>query len=248
MKSNQEILPNEIHQTIANNQVSQLTLKDGTILKISESKQSDQSNFILKDKVSLINRRKNKNQSENEQKNLNDNGLHNHHRDGIGAFGQHFQTEYSQVCPDCIEGPGGIIKKRENYILYVSKNITEENVSKKHKKSCNYEMQQKGNQENIPIMQNSQKVQNKKEGKVISQGYVEVNDVPVFEPKPKLRNDKKGQGGQICPECREAEKMQNIQQNQDGEILCSECYNEQEGNTNEEKITTTVKVLVPDNE
>ena len=133
MESSQEILPEEIHQTIANNQISHITLKDGTILEISESDQLAQNNQIIKDKTSLINRRKNKDKKENEQKNANDKGIHNHYKDSIGSFGQHFQTEYSQVCPDCTEGPGGIIKQRKNYVLYVSKNITEANISKKHK-------------------------------------------------------------------------------------------------------------------
>ena len=232
MESSIEILPEEIHQTIANNQVSQINLKDGTILTISESNNLAQNNLNLKGKTSLINRKKNK--KENGQKNSNDKSIHNHYKGDIGSFGQHFQTEYSQVCPDCMEGPGGIIKRRKNYVLYVSKNITEANISKRHNKNCDYKMQQHTNQENIQIVQN---VRNKGE-KVISQGYVEVNDVPVFEPKPKLRNEQVGDYN--------VDKIQNNQQNQGGEYLCPEC--EQEDNINEEKITTTVKVLVPDNE
>ena len=243
MESSQEILPDEIHQTIANNQISHITLKDGTILRISESNQLAQNNQIIKDKTSLINRRKNKNKKENEQKNTNDKEIHNHYKDSIGSFGQHFQTEYSPVCPDCTEGPGGIIKQRKNYVLYVSKNITEANISKNHKNNCDHQVEQKtSNQENIQIVQ-ERNVQNKGE-KVISQGTVEVNDVPVIEPKTILRNE---QGEEkLCPECSEVEKIQNNKQNRKGEYLCPEC--EQEENINEEKITTTVKVLVPDNE
>ena len=243
MESSQEILPEEIHQTIANNQISHITLKDGTILKISESNQLTQNNQIIKDKTSLINRRKNKDKKENEQKNANDKGIHNHYKDSIGSFGQHFQTEYSQVCPDCTEGPGGIIKQRKNYVLYASKNITEANISKKHKNNCDHQVQQKtSNQENIQIV-NERNVKNKGE-KVISRGTVEVNDKPVIEPKTILRNERGEE--KVCPECSEAEKIQNNQLNQGGEYLCPEC--EQEENINEEKITTTVKVLVPDNE
>ena len=235
----QAISPSEIHQTIATNQVTELQLKDGTILKISpKTEQSTQQNFILKEKVNLI-KRKNKNQNENVQKNLNDQGIHNHHKDGLGSFGQHFKTEYGQFCPDCIEGPGGIVKRRQNYLLYVSKNVTEGNLSKK-KKNCDYQINQNAQyQQKIQIGQNYQK----KGEKIISQGYVDVNDVPILEPKIRLRSE---QG--ICPDCCQAEKgLNTIQENDVEEYLCPECNAEQVDNTNEEKITTTVKVLVPDN-
>lgn len=234
----QAISPNEIHQTIASNQVTELKLKDGTILKIApKTGQSAQQNFILKDKVNLI-KRKNKKQNENVQKNFNDQEIHNHHKDGLGSFGQHFITEYSQFCPDCTEGPGGIVKRRQNYVLYVSKNVTEGNLSKK-KKNCGYQINQ-----NSQYKQNIQTAQNyQQEGeKIISQGYIDVTDVPIFEPKIRLRNE---QG--ICPDCSQAEKGLNvIQENEGEENICPEC--EQGDNINGEKITTTVKVLVPDND
>ena len=236
----QAISPTEIHQTIASNEVTELKLKDGTILKISpNSVQSTQQNFILKQKVNLI-KRKNKNQNENVQKNLNEQGIHNHHKDGLGSFGQHFITEYSRFCPDCTEGPGGIVKRRQNYVLYVSKNVTEGNLSKK-KKNCNYQINQNVQyQQNIQIAQNNQK----NGEKIISQGFIDVNEVPAFEPKIKLRNE---QG--ICPDCYQVEKGLNaIQEIAGEENLCPECNAEQGGNINGEKVTTTVKVLVPDND
>lgn len=237
--SAQSISPAQIHQTIENNQVTELRLKDGTILKISpKTGQSTQQNFILKDKVNLI-KRKIKNQNENMQKNLNDQGIHNHHKDGLGSFGQHFITEYGEFCPDCTEGPGGIVKRRQNYVLYVSKNVTEENLSKK-KKDCNYQISQKAQYGQIQIDQNYQQ----KGGKIISQGYVDVNYVPVFEPKIRLRNEQR-----ICPDCYQAEKGLNvIQENIVQEKLCPGCDAEQAGNIIGEKVTTTVKVLVPDND
>ena len=231
------IFPNEIKQTLAANQdqVSQLTLKDGTILKITpKTNLLNQNNFILKDKVTLIKR---KNQNENLQKNLNDEGVHNHHQDGIGSFGQHFKTEYSPVCPDCTDGPGGVIKQRQNYILYVSKNVTEENLSNKRKKNCNYQNQKSDYQGNILINQYGSNTQNKGE-KVISRGYIEVNDVPIIKPNIRLRNEQIPNREMVCPDCTQA---------QNGENLCPEC-NADEENINEEKVTTTVKVLVPDNE
>ena len=235
----QAISPSEIHQTIATNQVTELQLKDGTILKISpKTEQSTQQNFILKEKVNLI-KRKNKKQNENIQKNLNDQGIHNHHKDGLGSFGQHFKTEYGQFCPDCIEGPGGIVKRRQNYLLYVSKNVTEGNLSKK-KKNCDYQINQNVQyQQKIQIGQNYQK----KGEKIISQGYVDVNDVPIFEPKIRLRSEQR-----ICPDCCQAEKGLNTIQENIEENLCPECNAEQVDNINGEKITTTVKVMVPDND
>ena len=48
----QAISATEIHRTIANNQIAELKLKDGTILKISpKSGQSNQQNYILKVKL-----------------------------------------------------------------------------------------------------------------------------------------------------------------------------------------------------
>ena len=48
----------------------------------------------------------------------------------------------------------------------------------------------------------------------------------------------------MCPECSEGENVQKVNQlqNQGGDNLCPDCYNEEQ----EEKFTTTVKVLVPD--
>ena len=103
MASLQTISQNEIYQTIATNQVSEIKLKDGSIMKIAT-------------KTSKSNQ------------NVKNNERHNHHQDGIGSFGQHFKTEYSRVCPDCVDDTGAIIKKRQNYVLYVSKNVTEENI------------------------------------------------------------------------------------------------------------------------
>ena len=237
MQTTAVIFPNEIQQTLAanQNQVSQLTLKDGTILKITpKTNLLSQNNFILRDKVTLIKR---KHKNENLQKNTNDDGVHNHHQDGMGSFGQHFKTEYSPVCPDCTDGPGGVIKQRQNYILYVSKNVTEENLSNKRKKICNYENQQTNYQGNIIINKYDPNTQNKGE-KVISRGYIEVNEIPTIKPNIRLRNQQITNNEMVCPDCTQA---------QNGENLCPDC-NVDDENINEEKVTTTVKVLVPDNE
>ena len=234
------ISPTEVHQTIGSNQVTELKLKDGAILKISpKTGQSAQRNFILKAKVNLI-KRKNKIQNENVLKNLNAQGIHNHLKDGLGSFGQHFITEYSQFCPDCTEGPGGIVKRRQNYVLYVSKNVTEGNLSKK-KKNCDYQIKQNTQyHQNIQIVQNYQQ----KGEKIISQGFIDVNEIPVTEPKIRLRKEQK-----ICQDCSKAEKGLNaFQENVGEENVCPKCSAEKGDNINGEKITTTVKVLVPDND
>ena len=200
----QTISPDEIYQTIAANEISKPELKDGTILKINPN---------LKGK---------------DNQKMNGQERHNHHQDGIGSFGQHFKTEYSSVCPGCISGPGAIIKKRQNYVLYVSKNVTEANISK-NKDKCNNPAQQQGiyGSGNLNIVPKKRKIIPKKGGnggRIISQGYVDYNQVPVLEPKIKLRNEQNAYGYNLCPDC----------------VI------EEEGN--EEKVTTTVQVLVPENQ
>ena len=220
--------PNEIFQTIATNQISELKLKDGTIMKFGQNTGNSNLNY--------------------NNKTFKNKERHNHHQDGIGSFGQHFKTEYNQLCPDCMDG-AGVLKQRQNYVLYVSKNVTNGDISKKHKNTnvCQLPQQVPVQQKN-QISQNSTKISyNQQQGnKVISQGYAECDYVPVPEPKPKLRKElnRYQKNVNICPECAEGEKVQNVnqQQAQVGDNLCPDCYNEEQ----EEKITTTVKVLVPD--
>ena len=110
------ISKNDLIQTLATNQISELKLKDGTIMKVMpETGNSSQNSYNLNYTQTFQNKEQ-----------------HNHHQDGIGSFGQHFKTEYSQVCPDCMNG-AGVLKQRQNYVLYVSKNVTEENISQKKK-------------------------------------------------------------------------------------------------------------------
>ena len=215
--------PNDIFQTIATNQISEVKLKDGTIMKISPNTgNSSHNNYNL-----------NYNNYENTYKNKE---RHNHHQDGIGSFGQHFKTEYSQICPDCIDG-AGVLKQRQNYVLYVSKNVTEENISKKNK--CDNQMQQQTYpRNNVKIVPQKRRLFPKKGGmggkgggRVISQGYVDYNGKPVLEPKIRLRN-------------KQNNYAYNYQQNNGVYNLCQECNAEEEAN--EEKITKTVKVLVPE--
>ena len=133
-------------------------------------------------------------------------------------------------------------------MLYVSKNVTEEDISKKHKNKTVVEVPEQVPVKPKPINQNYTKVSynQQQSGKVISQGYAECDYVPIPQPKPKLRNqiNKYQINLNMCPECSEGEKVQNVSQlhNQVGDNLCPDYYNEEQY----EKITTTVKVLVPD--
>ena len=70
MASLPTISQNEIYQTIATNQVSEIKLKDGSIMKIAT-------------KASKLNQNVKKN-----------NERHNHHQDGIGSFGQRNIVEF----------------------------------------------------------------------------------------------------------------------------------------------------------
>ena len=175
MESIQTILPSEIHQTIASNQITELMLKDGTILEITP-------NLGPLNKKKIIRRNKSSTSAQTKIQNFQENlkGNHKHYNDGNGLFGQHFKTEYSQICPDCTE-VGGIIKRRQNYVLYVSKNVTEENISKKHKNKNNSQThQQVPIQGRIPISYNyTKQTYNQQGGRVISQGFVECDYVPV---------------------------------------------------------------------
>ena len=110
MKAPQTILPSLIKQVLLSNDVAQIQLKDGTILTINDSG-SKNGQYI----------------DEKEEN-------HSHHKGDIGYFGHHFKTEYTKnVCPDCMNREGAVIKKRQNYVLYVSKHCSDNDVALKHK-------------------------------------------------------------------------------------------------------------------
>ena len=101
MEAPQTILPSLLQQALLSNDVAQIQLKDGTILTINDS--ASKNGQYIKEK------------GEN----------HSHHKGDIGYFGHHFKTEYTKnVCPDCFNREGAVIKKRQNYVLYVSKHCS----------------------------------------------------------------------------------------------------------------------------
>ena len=117
------ILPTQIREVLSSNEISQIQLKDGTIIRITDSN-IPQYNIASQE----VQQSNSMNSVELEEKE----GGHNHHK-GMGYFGHHFKTQYyNNLCADCMTG-GGVVKKRKNYVLYVSKNCTENDVALKHK-------------------------------------------------------------------------------------------------------------------
>ena len=117
------ILPTQIREVLSSNEISQIQLKDGTIIRITDSN-IPQYNIASQE----VQQSSSMNSVELEEKE----GGHNHHK-GMGYFGHHFKTQYyNNLCADCMTG-GGVVKKRKNYVLYVSKNCTENDVALKHK-------------------------------------------------------------------------------------------------------------------
>ena len=121
MELNQMIFPNQVREVLSSNEVSQIQLKDGTIIRINEPNVPNYNTF-KETKLNEV-------ELEEEQAEKG----HNHHKGEFGYFGHHFKTEYNELCPDCLSCGGGVVKKRKNYVLYVSKNCTESDVALKHK-------------------------------------------------------------------------------------------------------------------
>ena len=256
------ILPTQIREVLSSNEISQIQLKDGTIIRITDSN-IPQYNIASQE----VQQSSSMNSVELEEKE----GGHNHHK-GMGYFGHHFKTQYyNNLCADCMTG-GGVVKKRKNYVLYVSKNCTENDVALKHKlrKSKkqqtqeniqtvqeqikeNIEEQIKENieeeikeQEQIPVQVEENQIEQKEneeqlknnegEGqpeKIIMEGYVECNDVPILEEKIILRKDSNNKQENLCNECKnETENINNIETN---ENICNECKEEINTENNEQQ-------------
>ena len=131
------ILPTQVREVLSSNEISQIQLKDGTILRITDSN-IPQYNIASQE----VQQTSSMNSVEFEEKE----GGHNHHKAGIGYFGHHFKTQYyNNLCADCMIG-GGVVKKRKNYVLYVSKNCSENDVALKHKLRKSEKQQQQNNQ------------------------------------------------------------------------------------------------------
>lgn len=246
MESIQSITTNEVPQALATNQVTEILLKDGTVLKLAgNSNTNSQEKYILrhlgKDSTFAQNQVVATGQTQTVLKMGDKTKQHAHNfKDGnMGAFGQHYRTEYNDVCTHSLNAKGKL-KQRKNYVLYVSKNCTENNISRKNRR--------KDNPQKIaaPKMQNSIPPYQPGPGeKVVSTGYVECYDVPVFPPQVRLRNEQNNED--LCPDCQDEVAVNQNEQNLNPEVADDMVEGEGEEDFNQEKLTTTVQVLVPEN-
>ena len=248
MESVQSITTNEVPQALASNQVTEILLKDGTVLKLAgNSNKNSQEKYILRHpgKGSTLAQNQivtTENSTEQTKVVLNRAKPHYHNfKDGnMGAFGQHYRTEYNDVCTHSLNAKGKL-KQRQNYVLYVSKNCTEENnISRKNRRRPNPQKKAAPKkQNNIPQYQPGPGE------RVVSTGYVECYDVPVIPPKIRLRNEQKKED--LCPNCQNEVQVNQYEQNLNPVPAEDMVEGEGEDDMNQEKLTTTVQVLVPEN-
>ena len=239
------ILPTQIREVLSSNSISQIQLKDGTIMRIIDS------NIPQYNTTSQEIQQSSMNSVEFEEKE----GRHDHHKGGIGYFGHHFKTQYyNNYCADCMIG-GGVIKKRKNYVLYVSKNCTENDVALKHKSRKSEKQQQKNQiiqeqiKENIQeqieqIKENiEEQIKENIEEQIIEEEQKEQEQIPVQieenqiiqkESETQLKNNE-GQPEEIIMEgyveCNEVPILEEKiilrkDENNKEENLCNECKNE----------------------
>ena len=241
------ILPTQIREVLSSNEISQIQLKDGTIIRITDSN-IPQYNIASQE----VQQSSSMNSVELEEKE----GGHNHHK-GMGYFGHHFKTQYyNNLCADCMTG-GGVVKKRKNYVLYVSKNCTENDVALKHKlrKSEKQQIQeniqtvQEQIKENIEeqIKENiEEQIKENIEEEIKEQEQipvqVEENQIEQKENEEQLKNNEgEGQPEEIIMEgyveCNDVPILEEKiilrkDSNNKQENLCNECKNETENINN----------------
>ena len=241
------ILPTQIREVLSSNEISQIQLKDGTIIRITDSN-IPQYNIASQE----VQQSSSMNSVELEEKE----GRHNHHK-GMGYFGHHFKTQYyNNLCADCMTG-GGVVKKRKNYVLYVSKNCTENDVALKHKlrKSEKQQIQeniqtvQEQIKENIEeqIKENiEEQIKENIEEEIKEQEQipvqVEENQIEQKENEEQLKNNEgEGQPEEIIMEgyvesndvpILEEKIILRKDSNNKQENLCNECKNETENINN----------------
>jgi hypothetical protein len=107
------ILPTQIREVLSSNEISQIQLKDGTIIRITDSN-IPQYNIASQE----VQQSSSMNSVELEEKE----GGHNHHK-GMGYFGHHFKTQYyNNLCADCMTG-GGVVKKKKKLCFICLKKL-----------------------------------------------------------------------------------------------------------------------------
>ena len=257
MEDTQMILPTQVREVLSSNEISQIQLKDGTILRITDSN-IPQYNIASQE----VQQTSSMNSVEFEEKE----GGHNHHKAGIGYFGHHFKTQYyNNLCADCMIG-GGVVKKRKNYVLYVSKNCSENDVALKHKLRKSEKQQQQNNQviqeqeqikeniqeqikenieeqikENIEeqIKENIEEGQKEQEQKQIPE-QKEENQMVQKENEEQLKNNEAQPEEIVMEEYVECNDVPILEEkiilrkdeNNKEENLCNECKNEKENINN----------------
>jgi len=250
MESIQSITTNEVPQALATNQVTEILLKDGTVLKLAgNSNAKSQEKYILRhpgqDSTYVQNQVVTTETNTQQNRTVlmgNKAKQHAHNfKDGnLGAFGQHYRTEYNDVCTHSLKAKGKL-KQRKNYVLYVSKNCTEENnITRKNRIRANPQKKAEPKlQNNIPQYQPGPGE------KVVSTGYVECYDVPVIPPQVRLRSEQNKED--LCPDCQNEVLANQYEQNLNPVAAEDMVEDEGEEDMNQEKLTTTVQVLVPEN-
>ena len=250
MESIQSITTDEVPQALASNQVTEILLKDGTVLKLAGN-----SNTNFQEKYILRQAGKDSTLSQNQVIATESNPLqgrtvlmgnktkphyHNFKDGNMGQFGQHYRTEYNDVCTHSLKAKGKL-KQRKNYVLYVSKNCTEENnITRKNRRRDNPQKKAESKmQYNIPQYQPGPGE------KVVSTGYVECYDEPVIPPQVRLRNEQNKED--LCPDCQNEILVDQYEQNLNPVAAEDMVEGEGEEDLNQEKLTTTVQVLVPEN-
>lgn len=249
MESIQSITTNEVPQALATNQVTEILLKDGTVLKLAgNSNAKSQEKYILRhqgqDSTYVQNQVVTTEANTKQNRTVlmgNKAKQHGHNfKDGnMGAFGQHYRTEYNDVCTHSLKAKGKL-KQRKNYVLYVSKNCTENNITRKNRIRANPQKKAEPKlQNNIPQYQPGPGE------KVVSTGYVECYDEPVIPPQVRLRSEQNKED--LCPDCQNEVLANQYEQNLNPVAAEDMVEDEGEEDMNQEKLTTTVQVLVPEN-
>lgn len=112
MQPNHITITRDQLKNLHDDHIAQIHLNDGTQIYVTEEQQE---------------------QPEGEYCTCDDITHHHHERDGPGTFGQHYETEYMDPCPNEANIGEGVLKKRDNYVFYISKNVKEPNNIKKLK-------------------------------------------------------------------------------------------------------------------
>ena len=226
--------------------IASIKLKDGTTIQLnnhlfspqklpSQKYHQFQSKFFAGNNNNYYQQPKNffSGKQNNYKTSKEENDHHFHHKDGFGSFGQHFKTIYNEQ--RCIDGKGDIVKARQNYVLYVSNNLSENNIGKKkcqnYIRSSQKQPYEKNELININLKSNNENENNKNVYKMnkneifYNENYKNDNDIVNYEEKIEIK--KKNNGNKIIVDTYEVKKTTLMRNN----------------NKNNEKIYNKNKIL-----